>query len=99
MLQENLGLKILSLLIAVFVWLQSLLISEQKSVVNLPVALSSIPKNITLDNVPNHIPFNVRGRGLEIIKLKFSRTKVLLDASKIKPGSDILSVSDYTIDL
>jgi YbbR domain-containing protein len=98
-LQENLGLKILSLLIAVFVWLQSLLISEQKSVVNLPVALSSIPKNITLDNVPNHIPFNVRGRGLEIIKLKFSRTKVLLDASKIKPGSDILSVSDYTIDL
>ena len=99
MLQENLGLKILSLIIAIFVWLQSLLISEQKSVVNLPVALSSIPKNITLDNVPKHIPFQVRGKGLEIIKLKFSRTQVLLDASKIKPGSDVISVSDYTINL
>ncbi|HQO18314.1 MAG TPA: CdaR family protein [Candidatus Cloacimonas sp.] len=99
MLQDNMGLKILSLLIAVFVWLQSLLISEQQSTVNLPVTLSSIPKNITLANVPKVIPFQVRGRGLEIIKLKFSHPQVLLDASKIKPGMDVISTSDYIVDL
>jgi len=99
MLQENIGLKVLSLIIAIFVLIQSLLISEQRSVVNLPLALLSIPQNITLEDFPKTIPFQVRGRGLEIIKLKLSRTKVFIDASKIKPGTDIISLSDYTINL
>jgi len=59
MLQENIGLKVLSLIIAIFVWIQSLLISEQRSVVNLPLALLSIPQNITLEDFPKTIPFQV----------------------------------------
>jgi len=96
---ENLGLKLFSVLMAVFIWLQSLLVSEQHGVVNLPVSLKAIPKNITLNSLPKKIPFNVRGKGLEIIKLKLSKTKVSLDASKMKPGVDIISLSDYSVDL
>lgn len=99
MLQENLGLRILSLVIAIFVWMQYLLVSEQNSVINLPVTLRSIPENITLANFPKSIPFQVRGRGLDIIKLKLSRTNVFIDAGNIKPGTDIISLSNYTIDL
>jgi YbbR domain-containing protein len=78
---------------------QTILISEQKSVVNLPVNLKSIPKNVTLERLPQTIPFSVRGKGLDILKLRLSKTKVIIDASKVKPGTDIISLTDYTIDL
>jgi len=97
--RENLGLRIFSLLMAMFIWLQSVLIAEHRSVVNLPVNLKSVPKNITLERLPKSIPFQVKGKGLDIIKLKLSQTKVSIDASKIKPGVDIISLTDYTIDL
>jgi YbbR domain-containing protein len=84
---------------AVFVWVQSQLVTEHRSVVDLPVNLKSVPKNITLERLPQSIPFNVRGKGFDIIKLKLSRTKVSIDASKIQPGVDVISLTDYTIDL
>ncbi|GAB1467999.1 hypothetical protein MASR2M64_06960 [Candidatus Cloacimonadota bacterium] len=99
MFRENLGLRIFSILMAMFIWLQSVLVTEHRSVVNLPVNLRSVPKNITLERLPKSIPFQVKGKGLDIIKLKLSQTKVSIDASKIKPGIDIISLTDYTIDL
>ncbi|MDD4310781.1 MAG: hypothetical protein PHO32_10395 [Candidatus Cloacimonetes bacterium] len=99
MLSENLGLKVFSLLLAVFVWIQSLLVSEHRTVVNLQVSLKNVPKNITLERLPKSIPFSVRAKGLDIIKLKLSKTRVFIDASKVKPGVDIISLTDYTIDL
>jgi len=84
---------------AVFIWVQSLLLTEHRSVVSMPIVLKNVPKNLTLERLPRSIPFSVRGKGMEIIKFKFSHTKVYIDASKIKPGHDIISLADYTIDL
>lgn len=86
-------------MLAVFVWVQSQLTTEHRTVVGLPVNLKSVPKNITLERLPQSIPFQVKGKGLDIIKLKLSHTKVSIDASKIQPGVDIISLTDYTIDL
>lgn len=86
-------------MLAIFIWVQSLLVSEHRSVVNLPVNLKSVPKNLTLQRLPQSIPFNVRGKGMEILKLRLSKTRVSIDASKIKPGVDIIALTDYTIDL
>ncbi len=84
---------------ALFIWVQSQLTTEHRTVVGLPVNLKSVPKNITLERLPQSIPFQVKGKGLDIIKLKLSRTKVSIDASRIQPGVDIISLTDYTIDL
>ena len=99
MFRENLGLRIFALFMAVFVWLQSQLVNEHRTVVNLPVNLRSIPKNITLEKLPQNIPFIVKGKGYDIIKLVLSHTKVSVDASKIQPGIELISLTDYTIDL
>lgn len=99
MFRENLGLKLLSVGIAILVWLQLQLATEHRSVINLPVSLRSVPKNLTLDRLPQSIPFQVKGKGLEIIKAEFSKAKILVDASKIQPGIDMISLSEYTIDL
>ena len=99
MLKDNLGLRIFSLVLAILIWLQSVLITEHRSTVNLPVHLRYIPKNITLENFPETIPFSVKGKGLEIFKLVLAKPQIQIDASKITPTSDILSMNNYTIDL
>lgn len=99
MFKENLGLRIVALLLAIFIWLQSVLVSEQKSVVNLPINLLYVPQNITLENVPRKIPFQVKGKGLDIFKLLIYKPRVNIDASRITPNTDILALTDYSIDL
>ncbi|MDD4033801.1 MAG: CdaR family protein [Candidatus Cloacimonetes bacterium] len=99
MLKENIGLRIVALLLAVLIWLQSVLASEQKSVVNLPINLLYVPQNITLEDIPQQIPFSVKGKGQDILKMMIFKPKVNIDASKITPFTDILSLEDYSIDL
>lgn len=99
MFRENHGLKIVALLLASFLWLQSVLVSEQKSVVKLPINLRHVPQNITLENIPESIPFSVKGKGQDILKMMIFKPRVNVDASKITPYTDILSLEDYSIDL
>lgn len=99
MLKDNLGLRFFALFLAMILWLQSALISEQRSVVSLPINLLSVPQNITLENFPSKVPFAVRGKGLDIIRLMIAKPRVNIDASKITPNTDVISLQDYSIDL
>lgn len=99
MFKENLNLKIIALLLAIFIWVQSTLVLEHKTVVYLPVALINIPENMSFDKLPQKIPFMVKGKGLDIIKLILHKTRLELDASKLKPGTAKLDISDYQITL
>ncbi len=99
MFRENLGIRIVAILLALLIWLQSVLVSEQKTVVELPVNLRFVPQNITLENFPERIPFNVKGKGQDILKMMISKPKVNIDASNITPYTDILNLDDYSIDL
>jgi len=73
MFKENLGLKLFALSLAILIWLQSVLVMEHKSKVNLPVRLNSLPADISLENMPTTIPFSVEGKGLDILRLAISR--------------------------
>jgi YbbR domain-containing protein len=99
MLRENIGLRIISVLLALLIWLQSVLVAEQKSVLNLPINLRFVPQNVTLENIPERIPFSVKGKGQDILKMWLFKPSVNIDASKIRPNTDILSLDDYSIDL
>jgi len=99
MFRENNGLRIVALVLAAMIWLQSVLVSEQRSVVSLPINLLYVPQNITLEDIPESIPFSVKGKGLDILKMMLFKPKVNIDASKITQHSDILTLEDYSIDL
>ncbi|MBP7117482.1 MAG: hypothetical protein KBB33_04010, partial [Candidatus Cloacimonetes bacterium] len=70
-----------------------------RSVVSLPINLLHVPQNITLEDIPESIPFSVKGKGLDILKMMLFKPKVNIDASKITQYSDILTLEDYSIDL
>ncbi|HNQ42913.1 MAG TPA: YbbR-like domain-containing protein [Candidatus Cloacimonadota bacterium] len=99
MVRENLGLRILAVILAVLIWLQSVLATEHRTQVNLRVNLTSLPQNLTLDNVPKSIPFTIKGRGWDILGFMLSKPNVSIDASKITPDSDIIALDDYKIDI
>jgi YbbR domain-containing protein len=99
MFQGNIGLKIVSALLALFIWIQAALITEQKTVINIPVSMTNIPKDRSFGNLPSKIPFNVKGLGFDIIKLYLLKPSIMLDAQNIKPGVDKLVFSDYQINI
>ncbi len=99
MFKENVNLKIVSLLLAIFIWMQTTLVSEHKTMVYLPVALVNIPENLSYDNLPQKVPFMVRGSGLDIIRLHLHKTRIELDAKSFKPGTSKLDLSDYQINI
>ena len=94
---NNLGPKLLSLIIAGVIWFQLALMAEHHSVVKLKVELTNKPETLTLEQQIRQIPFNVHGRGLDIVKLMLSDTSVEIDASDIKAGTDLISIQNYQI--
>lgn len=99
MLKGDIGLRLISILLAIVLWLQFVLVSEQRSVVDLPLNLSSLPADITLENIPETIPFAVRGKGMDIIRLLVAKPKVNVDGSNITPNTKTIMLQDYFIDL
>lgn len=99
MIKDNLGIKFFALILAILIWLQSVLVSEHRSIVSLPVNLRNMPQNITLENIPQNIPFTVRGKGLDILRLMLAKPRVNIDASGITPHTDIISLQNYAIDM
>ena len=99
MLKDNLGIRLFALFLAILIWLQSVLVSEHRSVVSLPVNLRNMPQNITLENLPQSIPFAVKGKGLDIIRLMMAKPRVNIDAASITPNTEIISLENYVIDM
>ena len=99
MFRENLGIKLFSLFLAAMIWVQIQFTSEHRSVVNIPVSLKNVPENLTLDKLPQSIPFYVKGKGLDIMKLELSKAHIIIDASNVQPGEGLISMADYRIDM
>jgi len=96
-MRKNLGLKAFSLILALVVWLQIALSSEHRTIVRLPVLLDNLSPQITLADLPRDVPFTVKGKGIDLLRLRFSATKVVVDASALKPGADKLPLDDYSL--
>jgi len=81
------------------IWVQMQFTSEHRSIVNIPVSLKNVPENLTLDKLPQKIPFYVKGKGLDILKMELSKAHIVIDAGNIQPGEGLISMADYRIDM
>jgi hypothetical protein len=96
-MRSNLGLKILSLALAIVIWLQITLTAEHNATVKLKLELLNAPQSLTLENIPESVPFSVRGKGYDILRMMVNPPQVSIDAANMKAGTTKLAMDDYTV--
>lgn len=96
-MRQNIGLKVLSLILAILVWMQMQLLSEHRTIVKFQVNLENLPEEVTLADLPEKIPFHISGRGYDILRLLTASPRIEINAANIRPGANKLSLDDYTI--
>lgn len=97
---DNLGLKLLSLVLAIFLWL--VVLSEQKieTTLSLPLELKAIPRNLFLvSDVPSAL--RVRLRGPKTLVQNLSPREVFLDepSSGFVEGENTLTISPDAVNV
>lgn len=98
-MKKNLWIKVLVLVIAIFLWVQQVLLRTQTEEILVPVFLNNIPTNLApVSSEFSKIPVMVSGRGLEILLLQFSDYSFQIDASDFKDGKNILPITRQQLD-
>lgn len=85
-MKNKLGLKIVALAVAVLIWVQVTLMADHQSKVNLRLKLEDVPESDSLLLKLDKVPCLVQGRGLDILKLRFSRASIAMAASDLASG-------------
>lgn len=83
-MRKNLGLKIVALCVAVVIWIQVALMADHQSRVSLDLKLNDLAPEDSLLAALRKIPCMVQGRGLDIIKLQFSRASIVMNAADLR---------------
>jgi hypothetical protein len=99
MINSKLLLILFSVILAFFFWIQTVLIKEQQSTIKLPVIYTNKPVKIDQSELPTHARFNIKGRGFEILKLRFYNIQAKLDASEFLNLKSDLAKADYEINI
>ncbi len=86
-MKNNLGLKIVALLMAVFIWLQITLVSQHQSKIGLNLKLVNAAGPDSLRTPPGKIPITVNGRGLDVMRLKMSKAYIQMEAADYWAGN------------
>jgi YbbR domain-containing protein len=99
-LTENLGVKLIALVVAMFVWFNA---SGQKEVVwlkNIPVTLDNLPDSlVVVGNPPAHVEISITGTKRQLILTGFKRISLAIDLAGAVPGRQRVSLSSRNIQL
>ncbi|MCK4236739.1 MAG: hypothetical protein KAX38_06445 [Candidatus Krumholzibacteria bacterium] len=100
-IKANIGAKIISLLFAIFLWLQVTAQQEEKQAFRVPMELFNIPDSLTIiHDVPEFIEVTIRGSRSNLIKLRlFSKLKASIDLSMAKMGRVNVPLSSAVLNL
>lgn len=99
-LTENLGVKLIALVVALFIWFNA---SGQKQVVWLkmiPVSVENLPDSLVVTgNVPDEVEVSVTGTKRQLMMMEFKRMELSLDLTEAVPGRQRVQLTPRQIQL
>jgi len=99
-LTENLGAKIIAVVVALFIWFNA---SGQKEVIWLkmvPITLDNIPDSLIITgNIPQQAEISITGNKRQLMLMGFKRLALGIDLSQATPGRQRVSLSPRQIQL
>jgi YbbR domain-containing protein len=99
-LTRNLGWKLLSLAIAVALWIAVAREPEVATSVSVPVEFKSPPNNLDVEgNLPDRVRIEVRGPSGRLTRDDLSSVAVVLDLSDAEPGERTYSIRSRDLNL
>ncbi len=98
--KTNIWIILISIFLALFFWVQSILLKEQSTIIAFPVIVNNAPVGfVNSNNIPRKLDFRIRGLGYEIVKLRMSKISVLIDYRFFLNQEADLSTADYKINI
>jgi YbbR domain-containing protein len=99
-LTENIGVKLIALVVALFIWFNA---SGQKEAIWLrmiPVTLENIPDSLVVTgSVPQQVEISITGTKRQLMLMGFKRLELTLDLSEAVPGRQRVSLTPRQIQL
>jgi YbbR domain-containing protein len=97
-MKRNALIKIIAIVIAISIWILSILQKDQISELNIPIYFRNLPTDIVIDQEqPNEVSVQIKAKGLTHFIMKLSKVFFEIDASNFIYGSQKvhLSVKDF----
>lgn len=99
-LTENLGVKLVALVVALFIWFNA---SGQKEVVwvkTIPVVLENVPESLVVTgDVPEQVEVSITGTKRQLMLMSFKRMRLLVDLAECSRGRQRVSLTPRQIEL
>ena len=99
-LTENIGVKLIALVVAMFIWFNA---SGQKEVVWLkmiPIEIENVPDSLVVTgNIPAEVEISITGTKRQLILTGFKRISLAIDLTGASPGRHRVSLSSRNVRL
>ena len=98
---ENIGLKVVSLMVAVFVWLNIASEPELATILSAPVEYKNYPKDLEISsNIVESVDVEARGPSGRLTDLSSARISAVVDFSSVKaPGERTFTLTSAQLNL
>lgn len=99
-LTDNMGVKIVALVVAVFIWFNA---SGQQQMVRLrtvPLVVENVPDSLTITgSLPKNVEIRVTGTRRQLLVMGFKRVHAVIDLSGARPGPRRVSLNSSNVRL
>jgi YbbR domain-containing protein len=100
-LTENLGVKLIALVVAVFIWFNASGQQEVARIRTIPLVVENLPDSLTITGrgIPSQVEISVRGTKRQLLTMGFKRVHLVIDLTGAEPGRQRVTLTSNHIRL
>jgi len=97
-MKKNFGIKILVIIIAIFLWVQQVLLKTHIQEIPVLILLNDIPDNLVLtEETSIKVPVVIEARGMDLFILKLSNISFKVNAENFKYGKNEFKITEQDL--